>query len=246
MGYFDEMKAMLGKGMNAADRKTQELRLQTELSKIGSSLDSAYAALGKASYSHPALAAQIQRECPDEYRAVASLLQDEQSIRGRIDGLQHQIAASAPAPKPARQFFCAKCGTPVTLDIAYCPSCGDNLSELKARYRMCPNCNTYHTSDSMFCMQCGSKTVEVPVAQKIQNTAAEEITQGDDAPMVDPSSLREPQSPAQFENDDITEVNVAQIEEPSQAPSTTTCPNCGARVAKDDVFCDICGTRLAD
>ena len=244
MGYFDDMKVMLGKGMNAADRKTQELRLQAELSRIGSSLESAYAALGKVVYSHPTLATQIQGECPGEFNAVTSLLKDDQNVRGRIEDLQRQAVAPAPAPRPVRQFLCTKCGTPVTLDLAYCPSCGDNLSELKTQYRMCPNCKTYHTSDSMFCMQCGSQTVEIPIAQAIQNTSDGKPTQDDDSLVADSFAQSAPQPNESSASTDATEVSAPLAADAQQAPSAPTCPNCGAPITSDDVFCGECGTRL--
>ena len=246
MGYFDNMRVMLGKGMNAADRKTQELRLQAELGRIDLSLESAYAALGKVAYSHPSLATQIRQECPGEYNAVTSLLQDEQSLRGRIEDLQRQAMTAVPVSGPMRQFLCMKCGTPVTLDIAYCPTCGDNLSELKAQYRLCPNCNTYHTSDSMFCIQCGSQTVEVPVAQAIKNNATADSANSDEVPAEGPIVQNEAQPFVSSTSNSIAESNALTVEEAGQAPAMLTCPNCGTPVASDDVFCGECGKRLID
>lgn len=245
MGYFDGMKVMLGRGMNAADRKSQELRLQAELSKIDASFESAYAALGKASYSHPNLSSLLQREYPDEYNAVSALLQQEQDLRGRIEELQRRAMVIAPSSLSQTQHFrCAKCGAHVTLDLAYCPSCGDNLSELKSQFRICPNCGTYHPADSVFCMHCGTKTIEIPVASVLQHSNAEgSSTDGgalDAGPYIrDVSQMTV--APAGNAN---AEVVVMPFQDVAPTSDNPTCPNCGAVVGIDDMFCGECGTRL--
>ena len=247
MGYFDEMKIMLGKGVNVADRKTQEIRLQAELSRIGSSLESAYSALGKVVYSHPTLAGQVQRECPGEYNGVSSLLKEAQSIREQIGELQRQAAvAAAPSFRQPARFFCANCGGSVSLDMAYCPFCGDNLSDLKSQYRKCPSCGTYYSTDVIFCVECGSKTVEVPVALAVRQNVEEE----------DPcDATQEMELPIPDESQAVTELSSedeAQNAEPQEQPEVEdeptvaqpTCPNCGAPVSTDDAFCVECGSRL--
>lgn len=255
MSYFDDMKVMLGRGMKAADRKTQELRLQAELSRVGSSLEAAYAALGKVVYSHPQLALQVQNECPGEYGGVTSLLKDEQSVMLRIQDLQRQAAASsiASAPRQPRQFSCPKCGMHVTLDLSYCPNCGDNLADLKQGYRMCPNCEAYYTADSMFCMECGSKTVEIPVATQVAmqvqaSAAGSEPPFEESEPAIVPTEVHSEMLGA-IEDTDAQAVEEEVILPPEKEPvdavaTTPHCPNCGSVVAENDVFCGECGARL--
>lgn len=244
MGYFDGMKVMLGRGMDVADRKSQELRLQAELSKIDVSLGSAYAALGRVAYSNPTITTLMQRECPDAYGAVAALLQEEQDVRGRIEELQRQaVSTGAPSLSRTRHFRCAKCGAHVTLDLAYCPSCGDNLSELKGQYRTCPNCGTYHAADSVFCMQCGAKTVEVPVAP-IQSLNVVGAVTDNGALNADPHVRNASQITVGPTASDDAEVLVTPAKDVASAPASPTCPKCGAAVASDDMFCGECGMRL--
>lgn len=245
MGYFDEMKNMLGRGMNVADRKTQELRLQADLSRISSSLESAYSTLGKALYTHPAFASQIQRECPGEYNVVASLLKEEQSVRRRIEEVQQQAAmTNLQAYRQAGKFSCPKCGTFVTLDMAFCPTCGDNLSELKSRYRVCPNCNTYYDSDSVFCVQCGSKTIEVPIAKAVQRYVEDKEIPSDTPQVTEPSTQDDSQASIDSSPDHETQDVEAHIVEDPLIPKPLTCPRCGAVISADAAFCGECGARL--
>lgn len=254
MGYFDEVKGLVGRGMNVADRKSQELRLQGELNRIRSSLTAAYAALGKVVYAHPTLSSQVQDDCPGEYGGIASLLREEQEVRSRMEDLRRQavsMAAPASTPRRAMQFPCPSCGMAVTLDQSFCPNCADNLATLKQQYRMCPNCHTYHSSDSMFCMECGSRTVEIPVAQSRQSFVAEQPPLNDQVsvPSLDVESDMGYEEPLPVIDAESTQdagqgFAISDLEDSPVAPQVHACPNCGSEVEEDSVFCGECGYKL--
>lgn len=165
MGYFDDMTYLFGRGMNAMDKKTQEFRLQSDLGRVETDLESAYAALGKAVFDHPSLTAAVRHDCPRECDDVATLLQVRADICQRIDDLRRQAAAAyAPVPRQEGWLSCPRCNAPVTLDLSYCSNCGDNLANLKRHYRVCPACGRYYGEDSLFCIQDGGRTAELPVA----------------------------------------------------------------------------------
>lgn len=247
MGYFDDVKSVFSKGLSITDRKSQELRLQSELNEIRENLVSAYAMLGEAVCSHPSLVAKIQQACPGEYEHITSLLRDEQDIQARIDELQRQaVAASTSIPGGQQKLSCPMCGMSVTLDISYCPNCGDNLAELKQGYRLCPGCGTYHTADSVFCMFCGSKTVEIPVAGAMNRRVR---------PMQQASAAVDDQGEEGFQTGEVAVNGVqptdahyltgrASADEPMSEDAAIHCPRCGAVVDAEDIFCGECGMRV--
>ena len=217
MSYFDDVKVFLGKGMDAADRKTQELRLQADLNRINANLESAYAALGKVVYSHPTLAAQVQEDCPGECNGISSLLKEEQDVRTEMDNLRRQATSTADSTSKQAQYPCPKCGSLVTLDLKYCQNCGDNLAELKAQYRMCPTCGTYYATDSSFCMQCGARTVELPVAPALQPSASNEEPEKSDSDESVAETLQEQNvQPSEVE---VVASETSESEESSEEPT---------------------------
>ena len=69
-------------------------------------------------------------------------------------------AASTPAPEELR---CPNCGTPYTLDSAFCMQCGQKLNAVQPsaaspeRGAFCMNCGAPVGPSDSFCMQCGAK-----------------------------------------------------------------------------------------
>lgn len=154
MGIMDDMSTLIGRGMNAADKKTQTFRLQADLSQATAAKEQALANLGRAVYasglSDPTYADQI-REIAQLDAKEAALAQQVMALQGGAGGAM-------------RSTLCPTCNNPVSLDSPRCPTCGDNLASLKAQYRMCPQCHSYYSADFAFCEMCGVQTVKLPIA----------------------------------------------------------------------------------
>lgn len=171
MGIFDDMTALLGRGMDAADKKTQEVRIQSEINRIDASKEKALAELGRAVLTKEGGQPAFASTYAEQVKVIGDLEAQAEALRLQLEGLRSRdnlvggVAMQA-ANAAVSGHSCPSCGTPVALESMYCPSCGDNLEVLKRQFRRCPNCNTYHTADASFCERCGTKTVELEIAQK--------------------------------------------------------------------------------
>ena len=219
MGLFDKVSIMLGNGVNVAESKTQELRLKAELSRINQSLEAAYAELGRMVYAGEGQEASLRARYALQFDAVANLSAQEGVLRQQIEELQRAEAMRSMQGANIQRYACPVCGSPVTLAMPNCPSCGDNLASLKSNFRMCPACNRYYSADSMFCENCGSRTIEIPVEQPTSHVA---VTQDEHAAQND----------------------VAAGGFVSLGDDGKVCPNCGSPILPGTAFCGNCGARL--
>lgn len=218
------MTVLLGRGMDAADKKTQTIKLQAEMSHLGARKEKALAELGRALLmqegGNPALMAAF----PDQIRAIEDLETQEEALRQRIDALQNSSVLSAikTTNTVAQEYSCPACGSSVTLDTMFCPNCGDNLAVLKSQFRRCPNCDTYYPSDALFCEKCGSRTEDLVVAK----------TPG--MPVVQESHVDAEASPNAVDS----------VETSNAATDVQICQKCGAPIVANASFCGKCGSPL--
>jgi len=121
---------------------------------------------------------------------------------------------------------CKHCGEINPGDSAFCCNCG-NTNFIFQEEIVCPHCGEVNDKSFTFCMNCGedlTKNVSKTVSQSASdNTAESEVT---DVPA---------------ETVDLYEG--AMVSTPSEM---SKCPNCGAAVPITAVFCNKCGTSVAD
>ena len=228
MGLFDDMTAILGRGMDAADKKTQEIKLQSELNRMAASKEKALAELGRAVLTQEGADPSFVAAFADQVMAIGDLEAQEEGLKQQLEALRSSGtlvngAAMQTASAIVQGQACPACGTPVTLEAMFCPGCGDNLAALKAQYRRCPSCNVYYTADSSFCERCGSRTVELEVAR-----VAGPVSQPDYAAVDEAAS--------ELQMDEL-------LRGPFEA-GAAVCPNCGEAIKPGNTFCGNCGERL--
>lgn len=223
------MTALLGKGMDAADKKTQEFRLQSELGRIGSSKEKALAELGRAILAKEGGNSAFVSAFADQIKAIGDFEAQEEALRKRIEALQSSnVLVSGVAMQTANAAVqghsCPACGSPVALEAMFCPACGDNLAVLKSQFKKCPNCNIYYSDESAFCEKCGSKTVQLEIAHAASAPVADSASDANGEDGGAPSPL----------SGDL----VADVAEEGK------CPHCGATLRPGAAFCGACGTSL--
>ena len=179
LGLFDDMTVLLGKGMDAADKKSQALKLQSELDRIIASKESVLADLGREVLAREGANPSFVSTHADKIKAIGDFEAQERELRSRIEALQGGGALVSDAAMHAASAVvqgnaCPACGNPVALESMYCSRCGDNLAALKARFRMCPRCAVYYPASATFCEGCGGKTVRLQVAAAVNGPAAKE------------------------------------------------------------------------
>lgn len=169
MGLFDDMSVLLGRGMNAADRKTQSIKLQSELSRLEPMKESELAKLGRAVLTGEATNSGFIAKYSAHINAIGDIEARQEAVRQQIEALKDEsnlvygTAAQTVNAQPAT-YTCPACGASVTLDADYCSNCGDNLETLKAQHRQCPVCGTFYPADALFCENDGGRTEDLTVA----------------------------------------------------------------------------------
>ena len=153
--------------MNVADKRTQILRLQAELGRIDQELELAFANFGRSVYAVSGYDSAFTSEHEVQIKTIEQQINRERAVKQQIEELQKSLAVPFESPVEER-YRCLRCGHYVTLDSAYCESCGDNLAELKSKYRLCEICHRYYPADTNFCENCGTKTISIPIAAPIE------------------------------------------------------------------------------
>lgn len=216
MGIKEGFAVMFGNGIDIAERQAEKMKLQAELTRTKSSIESAYADFGRSVVQSEGSNQSFMNVYGVQVTAIKSLEQRSLEIQQRISELEGDQRSGQTVPTG----LCPACGTPVLVSAPRCPSCGNDLADLKVRYCCCPSCGTYYDAEVKFCMKCGTKTEPVSVV-------ASQITA------------------RAFESGDQESVQEAQ-EEPvvPAVPTVPVCPECGGPVSPGDLFCGTCGTRL--
>lgn len=175
MAFSDEVGKLFGKGMHTVDKKTQTIKARVNLSTVNDSLEHAYLEFGKLVYASERGNQHFLDTYSGQMNKISALENQAADIRAHIDELNsvdrlvigRNDADAVQSPVP--QECCPRCGCQVSVDYQYCPQCGDNLQDIKAKYVYCPSCGTYYPIEDEvhFCIDCGSPTESVPVSPSL-------------------------------------------------------------------------------
>lgn len=220
MGFFDEMSMLVGRGMDAADRRSQTFRLQGDIDRVVAAKEKAFTELGRMVYAYEG-ADSVYGE---QISAIASLEAEEDYLKQQVNAIQMQRFAYEPSGG-TQWHVCPACGAQVSLDYVCCTECGDNLAELKSKYKRCPTCNVYYPANNAFCERCGGPTVTLEV---MPNRNAEPV----------PASALTDEASATGAGDLQTQDRQANQAAP------TICSVCGAPLKPDALFCGTCGNKI--
>ncbi len=119
---------------------------------------------------------------------------------------------------------CKHCGEINPGDSAFCCNCG-NTNFIFQEEVTCPNCGAVNDKSYAFCIDCGSSLT--PPAQTSSAVNAEAFYD------VETSSVSR----------EVADLYGGVMMTPSE---TSQCPSCGAAIALTAIFCDKCGTSVAD
>lgn len=141
---------------------------------------------------------------------------------------------------------CTKCGAEIPLTSRFCNTCGAKAPEPPAGQMRCPTCGKLLPVEARFCNGCGNPIA--PVTSPYAPPAyAGAYTPAPAAPAYAPAAPVAPVVPAPAAPV-APAVPVAPAPTapaaPTPAPAAKICPNCGASVESDCLFCTECGTKL--
>lgn len=127
MGIKDNFTVLFGSGIDYAGKKAETIKLQADLTKTAASIESAYAALGRAVMREESANESFLAVYGSRVSAVRELERHAAETQARIDELSRTqgvpSAAFAALPKTAPVGKCPACGASVLVDSMFCPTC---------------------------------------------------------------------------------------------------------------------------
>lgn len=223
MTFFDEFSRKASKVAAKTVHKTQEMaetaRLNVQISELHKKVMELYTKLGKEYFSLHAY---------DYEETLAEIVNNILDTLNEIDELKTSVQ------NIQKQRICPNCGTQISLGAAFCSSCGYKISVAgeNNEYVFCENCGEQIKKEMKYCTACGSpmrtKTNNNEKSQKIEY---ENNVDFNSEKLADSFNIND----TEMEKDIIAEKIICKV-----------CPNCGAQMENDMVFCTECGTKILD
>lgn len=141
--------------------------------------------------------------------------------------------------------FCPECGVKLDGDEMICSVCGYKFAELNPivqkeqtvvpppvavtpAVNLCPNCGAKIEEHEIFCNGCGTRLTMIQDQKPADISPPPPVVE---TPVVPPIPVAPP----------VNQTPPPVVETP---PVVSFCPNCGAKIEGNEVFCNGCGTRL--
>ena len=231
MAFFKD----LGQKISSKSKElSQKARVMSEMSSLNniirneeSRIDFQYREIGRKYF---------EKYGDDPAEEFKEAFEQIHECRQKIEQTQEEIT------KLKSRFNCPNCGAPFKHGSIYCSKCGTKLPEIEENTKndipegaqKCPKCNNILKADALFCNECGTK-LEPQENNNMDNKAEEELLS---TPVY---SSSEEANDTEKTAEAVTEAINNKSEE--QLVFTKKCPNCGADLCEDDVFCNECGTK---
>lgn len=265
MGFFDNVGKSISNVGQSTVKMTKDFaevsKMNAEIAEQEKKENAAYYQMGKLYFS------KHQHDAEDEFVAQINMVIDAEN---KIKECRHQISVvkgvvvcpGCGAENPIGSSFCVSCGKAIPKDAS-------PLDETKM---LCPNCGATISKGVRFCTSCG-KPVEISsvtlseaspkVMQLNENAAqpyagipmpgipmpaAEGIDQVHNAEAQDYDHMQNAvaQDYDHMQNADDSDYDHVQNAEPAgnADQGSVKCPQCGADLESDAVFCVNCGAKV--
>ena len=269
MGFLDNVQSTFNRGVAAAGRTTDTVRLKAQMADALKRRQNLAAQLGANLY-------DLTRDDPTFragrealYDGIAAVDAERTQIQSALDRIEREAQAAQSA---ATSVPCPFCGAQLSATDVFCSGCGNPMTEIEAARNAaqqpapavsvdgptCPACGSPMNVGDLFCMNCGHK-LDAPAsmpepdpetepspdpeleAVSVPDPEAEAVP--DPEPEPAPEAVTEPEPEPAPEA--VTEPESES--EPAPEPSLTFafCPECGAHANPGDCFCMNCGHPLS-
>ena len=159
MGLLDNMTDMVSRGMDYADRRSQIMHCQSQLTALDRQKTQLLADLGKAVLLGEGEKPEFAQAYGDRIGAIAQVESQEGAVRQQLEDLRRAETLVTPQTYRNVLLSCAGCGAAVSAGASFCPSCGTGMEATRQQYRQCPSCGAYYGTDTAFCERCGTAVV---------------------------------------------------------------------------------------
>ena len=252
MGFLDSVQSTFNRGVAAAGRTGDQVRLKGQMNDANKRRQNLAAQLGASLYDLTKDDPKFREGREALYDGIASIDAERANIQAELDRLEQEAQAAQIA---STRFACPFCGSQLSANDVFCSGCGKPMAEIQAALSKaqtgapanwdgptCPSCGAPMNVGDMFCMNCGHK-LDAPAEAPAPAPAPEP----EPAPVPHPEP--EPASMPAYEPVSEPEPVSMPAYEPEPAPmpepvAERVCPNCGAPAAPGDKFCMNCGFPL--
>lgn len=247
MGFLDNVQSTFNRGVTAAGRTTDTVRLKAQMADALKRRQNLAAQLGANLY-------DLTRDDPTFragrealYDGIAAVDAERTQIQSALDRIEREAQAAQSA---ATSVLCPFCGAQLSATDVFCSGCGKPMTEIEAARNAaqqpapavsvdgptCPACGSPMNVGDLFCMNCGHK-LDAPASMPEPDPETEPSP--DPEPEPAPEAVTEPESESEPASEPIAE--------PAPEPSLTFafCPECGAHANPGDCFCMNCGHPLS-
>ena len=265
MGFLDSVQSTFNRGVAAAGRTSDQVRLKGQMNDANKRRQNLAAQLGASLYEITKDDPQLRAGRESLYDGIAAIDAERVQIQAELDRLEREAQAAQIA---ATHFACPFCGFQLSANDVFCSSCGKSMTEIQAVLSAaqtgapanwggptCPSCGAPMNPGDMFCMSCGHK-LDAPAATPSAAPMAEAVPAAEPAP--EPAVTPEPtfESAPTFEPAPMTESAptfepapampepVSPFESAPEPAANGACPNCGTPATPGDKFCMNCGFPL--
>ena len=164
MDFFSEIGKKVSNAAKNVQKRTSEVvetsRLNGEMRSLRDQRDRLFTRIGELVYK--------ARNSEVDLTQVDDAMDQIDLLNARLEELQAQI------DKLSQQKRCPACGSVVSAEARFCPSCGERLPEPEPekapepeeKTGFCSGCGAQLEKDSAFCPACG-KPVEAPAQAEI-------------------------------------------------------------------------------
>lgn len=247
MGFLDNVQSTFNRGVAAAGRTTDTVRLKAQMADALKRRQNLAAQLGANLYDLTRDDPTFRASREALYDGIAAVDAERAQIQSALDRIEREAQAAQSA---ATSVPCPFCGAQLSATDVFCSGCGKPMTEIEAARNAaqqpapavsvdgptCPACGSPMNVGDLFCMNCGHK-LDAPASMPEPDPETEPSP--DPEPEPAPEAVAEPESESEPASEPIAE--------PAPEPSLTFafCPECGAHANPGDCFCMNCGHPLS-
>ncbi len=269
MGFLDNVQSTFNRGVAAAGRTTDSVRLRAQMADAVKRRQNLAAQLGASLYDVTCDDPTFRTGRESLYDAIAAVDAERAQIQSELDRIEQEAQAAQSA---SSSVSCPFCGARLSATDVFCSGCGKPMTEIEAARNAaqqpapavsdgpsCPECGAAMNVGDLFCMNCGHKLDAPAAASEPEPAPAPEpafvpapkpepapVPEPVPAPKPDPAPEPAPVPEPVSAPEPVPAPEPAPVPVPAAEPASSFafCPECGAHANPGDRFCMNCGHPL--
>lgn len=238
MGFFDSVQSTFNRGVAAAGRTSDQVRLKGQMSDANRRRQNLAAQLGASLYELTRNDPRFRAGREALFDGIAAIDAERMQIQAELDRIEREAHAAQIA---STHFACPFCGSQVGASDVFCSGCGRPMTEIQAALSasqggapanwngpVCPSCGSPMNVGDLFCMSCGNK-LDAPAVAPTPEPAYEPAPAPEPgpAPAPEPESApaAEPMPEAEPASEPAPAVEFVPVPEPEPVPEPAPAPD---------------------